>query len=491
MRHQQRAPYPLCEVRGHVLMASLMLILILSVLSMTAFYLVTQDIPGISAMREERTVLELADAATELVMSWFHDSTSTPPSIAGLLMKRQNDPIIGPSFFDAAGRSQFIGTFDRPDIVLDAIHSADDGLLNSPPSGFSGSLRELGRLEQLKVYGPSQPGMLGTLEVTASTVGRRPMARTVRVQLGALNIPAVRAAVQTGAGLGTLRPGGESPVLVHWGDTRVTADMVLNHVEDLIAKSTAAPVTGQSYELMRQFEDRWTDYWIGGTISLLSPPSSATPLFPPNVRINQHPTPGVRLDHWDYNLLKKTAQRYGTYYRLDREGRLHLLGALDSDPGLLPAEVLASPTVGRSHGLLFIDTLDGEAPRSDNLGTLVLDADYVEALLVVQGHVRVKPSGLGRSVPVLSPSPEGLSSLGSRIPVTLSGIHLNGILQAAGTITLENNARMYGAVMTAGTVVSGSTGLKLEIWYNADLGQGLFRGLPVVYRVPGTWQVKY
>jgi cytoskeletal protein CcmA (bactofilin family) len=84
-----------------------------------------------------------------------------------------------------------------------------------------------------------------------------------------------------------------------------------------------------------------------------------------------------------------------------------------------------------------------------------------------------------------------LTSLGSRIPITLSGIHLNGILQAAGTITLEGNARMYGAVMTAGTVVSGSTGLKLEVWYNADLGQGLFRGLPVVYRVPGTWQVKY
>jgi hypothetical protein len=31
----------------------------------------------------------------------------------------------------------------------------------------------------------------------------------------------------------------------------------------------------------------------------------------------------------------------------------------------------------------------------------------------------------------------------------------------------------------------------MEIWYNADLGKGLFRGLPVVYRVPGTWQMRY
>jgi hypothetical protein len=491
MRHQHSGKSRSGEIDGHVLLASLMLIIVLSVLSMSAFFLAGQDVPGVSAMREESTARELADAATELVMSWFHDFTSTPPSLAGLLMKRQDDPIIGPSYFDAAGRSQFIGTPERPDILLDATNSADDRVLNSPPSGFSGPLRALGRLESLKMYGPSQPGMLSTLEVTATTVGRRPIARTTRLQLGALNIPAVRAAVQTGQGLGTLQIGGESPVLVHWGDIRVTADIVVHGIEDLIVKSAAAPVTGQSYGLMRNLEDRWTDYWIGGTVSLLSPPTSASSSFPLNIHTNQHPAPGVRLDRWDYDLLKKTAQRYGTYYRLDRSGRLHVLGALESDPGLLPAEVLASPTVGQSHGLLFIDTLDGEAPRQDNLGTLVVDSDYVEALLIVQGHVRVRPSGSGRSVPALSPSPEGSTSLGSRIPVTLSGIHLNGTLFAAGTITLESNARIYGAVLTASTVVAGSTGLHMEVWYNADLGKGLFRGLPVVYRVPGTWQMRY
>lgn len=478
-------------IHGHVLMASLILIVILSLLSMTALYLAGQNVPGVSAMREESTAMQLTDAAAELVMSWFHDSTSTPPAIAGLFAKRQDDPASGPSFFDAAGRSQFIGNSDRPDVLLDAANLADDHLLNAPPSGFGGPLLGLGRLERLKVYGPSQPGLLGTMEVTASTIGRRPMARTIRVQLGALNIPAVRAAVQTGAGLGAMRPGGESPVLVHWGDIRVAADLVLNKIEDVIIKGPAAPVTGQSYELMKPFVDRWTDYWIGGTLSLLSPPASASQSFPANVHINQYPTPGVRLDRWDYNLLKKTAQRYGTYYRLDREGRLHPSGAPESDPGLLPAELLASDSVGQSHGLVFIDTFDGEPPRTDNMGTLVLNVDYVEALLVVQGHVRVRPSDSGRSVPVLSPSPEGLTSLGSRVPVTLSGIHLNGILQATGTITLERNVRVYGAVMTADTVVAASTGLHMEVWYNADLAKGLFRGLPVVYRVPGTWQVKY
>lgn len=476
---------------GHVLVASLMLILILLLLSMTAFYLASQDVPGISAMREERTAQELADAAAELVMSWFHDSAGTPPSISGLLAKRQGDLASGPSFFDAAGRSQFAGTADRPDILLDATNSADDRLLNNPPSGFDGLLNGLGRMEKLKIYAPSQPGLLGTLEVTASTTGQRRVARTIQLQLGALNIPAVRAAVQTGQGLGTLRADGESPVLAHWGDVRVTGDLSVNQVRDVVLKNSRAPVTGQAYELMGRLEDRWTDYWIGGDVTLLSPPLNSNLAFPANVHMHQQPTPGVRLDRWDYDLLKRMALRHGTYYRLDRGGRLHPLGASDADPGLLPSEALSSLAVGQSHGLVFIDTLDGEAPRPDNLGTLTLEADYVEALLVVQGHVQFRPGGAGRSVPVLSPSPEGSDALGSRIPVTLTDIHFYGLMYAAGSVTLERSVRMYGAVMTGDTVAATTSGLRMEVWYNADLGKGLFRGLPVVYGAPGTRRVKY
>jgi len=467
------------------------LIIILSMVGMTALYLAGQDVPGITAMKEESVAQQLSDASADLVLSWFHDAQTTPPPIAGLLAKRQGDLVSGPSFFDAAGRSQFVGTAERPDILLDATNSEDERLLNNSPGGFGGPLLELGRLEKMKFYGPLQPGLLSTLEVTASTIGRRPSVRTIRLQLGATNIPAVRAAVQTGQSLGAMRPGGESPVLTHWGDVRVMGDLSVNQADDLVVKSSAGSVSGQSYERMGRLEDRWTDYWIGGNVSLLSPPSSGTPAFPPNVRLYQQPAPGVRLDRWDYDLLKKTALRHGTYYRLDRMGRLHPLGASDSDPGLMPTDVLASLAVGRSHGLVFIDTVDGEAPRVDNLGTLVVEADYLEALLVVQGHVVLKPSGSGRSVPVLSPSPEGLDSLGSRIPVTLSEIQLNGLLYAAGTVTLERSMRVYGAVMTASTIVASSPGLLIEVWYSADLGKGLFRGLPVVYRATGTYQLAY
>ena len=477
------------EDHGHVLLAALFLIIMLALLSFSLLYVMSQDAPGIFAMREQTQAQHLAEGAADLVVSWFHQPSAAPAAVSALLMKRQEGGE-GPSFFDAAGRSQFVGTAERPDILLDASRDSDARVLNGSVGGFTGALSEIGRLDGLKVYGPAQPGLLGTVEVTASMRGRRLLANTIKLQLGALNIPAIRAAIQTGQGLGAAATGASS-ILAHWGDVRVMGDLLVTRISDLVEKSVSASVLGLSYETLRVREDRWVDYWIGGSVIPLLPSASGSADVPANVHQHQLPAPGIRLDRWDYDLLKKTAQRYGTYYRLGREGRLHPGGSSDSDPGLLPGDVLVSSAVGQSHGLLFIDTVDGEAPRSDNLGTLVLETDYVEALLVVQGHVVIRPSGAGRTLTVLSPAPEGSSALSARIPVTLSGIHLNGLLYAAGTIMLEREARIYGALAVAGTVTTGTTSPLLEVWYNSDFGNGFFRGLPVVYRAPGTWQVKY
>ncbi len=481
------------EEGGHILLAALALVLILSLLGMTSLYLAGQDAVGVRAMRAEKMAQRFADAAADLVVSWFHDPAATPPSVATLLAKQQGSEESGPSFFDAAGRSQFRGTIDRPDLLLDAANPADDRILNEPRPGVAPSLRGLGRILKLRVYGPMRPGLLCTIDVTAITMDQPPVARTVQVQLGAITIPAVRAAVQVGQALGNLQAGGESPIAVHWGDHRVMGDLTVRRVEDLALKSITASVTGLPYEALRQGEDRWAEYRIGGNVVVTNPPpgQGLNLPVPLNVHVRQNPLPGVRLDQWDYAQLKSIAQRVGTYYRLDRQGRLHPDGAAASEPGFVPSDVLTSDAVGDHRGLVFIDTVDGEAPRADNLGTLVLEADYVEGLLVVQGHVVVRPRAAGQSVPVLSPPTEGRTSLGTRIPVQLTGIHLNGVLFAAGTITFEQSVRLYGAVMAGDTIRTSGTGVKVEIWYNADLAQGLFRGLPVVYRAPGTWQMKY
>ena len=313
---------------GNVLLAALMLIFLVGILGMTSLHLAAQDGPGISSMKEDNVAQQLADGAADVAMSWFHDSSATPTALAGLLAKRQGDPGSGPSFFDAAGRSQFVGTADRPDIMLDAANQADNQTLNGSSSGFPNALGGLGRILKLKVYGPLQPGLLSTVEVTAMTVDHRPITRTVQLQLGAVKIPAVRAAAQVGQTLGAMQPGGESPIMVHWGDQRILGDLTVQRVEDLALKRTEAPVTGQSYGEMLYAQDRWTEYWIGGTVSVIAPPpgQGVTPPLPENVHLHQYPSPGVRLDQWDCDSLKKIALRWGTYYRLDRAGSSILKG---------------------------------------------------------------------------------------------------------------------------------------------------------------------
>ena len=194
-----------------------------------------------------------------------------------------------------------------------------------------------------------------------------------------------------------MQPGGESPVMAHWGDQRVLGDLTVQASRGPCLKRTEAPVTGQLYGEMLYAQDRWTEYWIGGTVSVISPPpgQGANPPLPENVHLQQYPTPGVRLDQWDYDSLKKIALRWGTYYRLDREGQLHPQGASDSDEGITPADALESLVIGDHRGLVFIDTFDGQQPRVDNMGTLVLETDYVEGLLVVQGHVVLQASCRG------------------------------------------------------------------------------------------------
>src|SRR5690348_7310252 len=153
MPAQRNLELPHHKIDGHVLLATLMVISILLLIGITSLYLAGQDVPGVAAMKEEAAAQQLADAAAELVVGWFHDPSLAPVSVAGLLAKREGDAASGPSFFDATRRSQFIGTVDHPDVLLDAAGGFDNNVLNGSPSGFSGSLQDVGRLVKVKLYG--------------------------------------------------------------------------------------------------------------------------------------------------------------------------------------------------------------------------------------------------------------------------------------------------------------------------------------------------
>ncbi|HET9132420.1 MAG TPA: hypothetical protein VFO86_15805, partial [Terriglobia bacterium] len=112
-------------------------------------------------------------------------------------------------------------------------------------------------------------------------------------------------------------------------------------------------------------------------------------------------------------------------------------------------------------------------------------------MAVVQGHVVLAPSGSGQSIRVLSPPQIDQGQDIARTPVQLADMHFNGVLHASGDITIAGRVRLYGAVVAGGTITSAGSGSSLEVWYDHDLSRGLYRGLPVVYRAPGTWMTRY
>ena len=177
--------------------------------------------------------------------------------------------------------------------------------------------------------------------------------------------------------------------------------------------------------------------------------------------------------------------RFGTYYAIDQEGYLYQDGIIEPGKGVTPDAVFGSWHVGDLRGLIFVDTLDGTAPHGDNLGTVRLDAPYFEGVAVIQGHVLFGPTSVGYRLNAQPPS----VNEGEAVP--LHGVHLNGVLYAAGDITVSRAARVYGAVIAEGNLVSSDTEATLEVWHNKDLSRSLYRGIPLVHRAPGTWSVLY
>ena len=188
---------------------------------------------------------------------------------------------------------------------------------------------------------------------------------------------------------------------------------------------------------------------------------------------------------WRYQTFKDYAQRFGSYYVPDREGLLYRNGMTDPSHALTPSQVFGSQEVGDQRGLVFIDTLDQQPPNETNQATLTLEAPYMEGTFYINAHVVLQPLGTGRMVPAFAPPPEGQSATALYGPASTVGVTINGVLYTAGTLRVGREVRVYGSV-AAERGLAGA-GL-LEVWYDADLGRGRVRGLPVVYPLRGTWR---
>ena len=480
------------DERGMALLAVLMVVFLLTLLGMTSMQLAGQEIVGASALQEERLAHHAAEAAVDVVMGWFHDPALMPPGLEpAWLAKRAMSAQGDPSYFDMQGHSQFVGTANHPDVVFEAANPHHDHLLNDPQTGWFKSLKGLARILKLRVYGATRPGLLCTVEVTAGAGRDSRVTKTLSVEFGAITIPALHAPLQSGTVGSESVQARSGSVLVHWGDMIVRGAAYFSRPEEVPSKSGLASVTSQAYGEMTHREDRWLDIQVGGEAFFAQLPAEAWSGIPSNVHVHQEPVPGIKIDQWDYDTLKRMSKQFGRYYGIDRDGLLYPGGLIQPGLGRPAAEVFASTGPGDHHGLVFIDTLDGMSPGLDNMGTIVLDQEYAEGIFIVNAHVRWKAGQPGKPVPALSPPPEGQQSLGARVPVQLSGIHLQGVLYVAGDMRYAGQLKVYGGVVAHGRIVDETNGLGvLEVWYNHDLREGFMQGLPIVFVAPGSWQTK-
>jgi hypothetical protein len=469
---------------GAALLVTLVIALLLVVMSLAMLELVGQESLSAHLGKHAAIAHQLADAAGEVVIGWFHDPTTVPSMIAPIVEKRFISSDGTPTYFDQQGRSQFRGTADHPDLVLDSSDPVYDRLLNDPATGLFRGMTGLGIIRRMAIYAPSKPGLLGTVEVTVETTQPKPLRQSISMQLEALELPALRSGIRAGGHLDLLS---DDHVVsgVHWASAVSGGNVVVRRVADIPILNPSASLTGLSYGESAVIEDRWMQLWAGGLVQPIESSPNGNPL-PANVHQGQAP-PGFPLEKWEYEQLKQTAMRFGRYYALGTDGLLYEDGVMEAGRGLSPSQVFTSRQVGDQRGLIFVDTLDRSAPRADNLGTLSITGSYFEGVAVVQGHVRLRLSGSGHRLTVLSPR----DNANTRTTVNLTGIHFNGVLYVGGNLMVESPVKLHGAVVAEGHIQAPEGQGRLEVWHDDDMSWGLFRGVPVVYRAPGTWRVQY
>jgi hypothetical protein len=472
--------------RGGALVLVLLLMLLFTLLGAAAVRMGHNEMEqgGLQAAQQEAGYL--AESGVELAVGWFarpetfdgeigsaESPCPAPARAKELFAKRCRRRNGRASFLTDDGRSQFQGTPAEPD---GAVSLSASSLLPAAVVTPEGAMIEV------VLFGPTTAGAICTVQATGRMAGGAN--RTIRVELYETAVPTLTAAA--GAGTAGTSVG---PVRVHWGGLRYEGDGRLPADPDEVPVLTLlAPVDGESYagpDHLDERLDRWMEVTIGGQLLEPMGVAAADPALlqqwaaRSNVRIGAiAPTD---IDSWRYPELKRLARRFGRYYTTDTAGRLYR----DGLPPAVGADTVFGDQ-GEPDAVLFIDTLDGQPPRSGpsgNLSVITLSRTIGHHPVYLGADLVLDPSADGAAPPVQLTVP---SPLGDGSAVELERISFSGGFFVAGRLTVVRESRLFGAVYAAG----GFEGTEqLELWYDRRLGAGTRPNWPVVAMLPGSWRV--
>ncbi len=467
--------------RGAVAAFALGVLVLISLLAGSWLRLVAAQVEAAGSAGIEGQARLAAEAGIERLIAWFADPSAVsadvdvvqtgdcgpPVDRRAVLLKRCVGADGLPGYVGVGGVTQFGGTLDEPGLritwseaaaALTGPWPAAEGPRPAPPS-----IRV-----DIRVFAPRSPNAVATV-VSRATVGGASAA--IRAELSEGPWRGFQYAVAT------RRLGGTQtiPVRVHWGATAVDDALDATALVDRLPRlDPFAPVTGSAYP-SEPGADRWAGLIASGSIAGL--PRDEDGFAPPFAHVREGA--GVSpFGIWSHAALKAFAKRHGRYFATRGTGRLYLD---DGGPGVSPAAVAAAHS--GPDGLLFIDTLDGESPRDDNLDTLDLALDHLDATAYIGAHIRVVP-GIGRAVTVDSPPDPAQPDNGPAVSgLTIEGVHYRGALIVAGSVSVDGRLRLVGALAAFRGVRDAGA---VEVWYDAALHSGYRAGFPPVVVAPGS-----
>lgn len=198
--------------------------------------------------------------------------------------------------------------------------------------------------------------------------------------------------------------------------------------------------------------DSWVNFRAEGNIN----GGTADPKFYSGV-----PPGTLKWPTFDYQTFKSIALAHNNYY-YQKNGTWFVPGQNGTDVAADPFSRVINHTE-----LIFLDTLDRQAPRADgsNLFNIQFSGNSNNSQIGVYwfgGNVTLK--GQGNPPAVTGTDPSGSTS-------SLSKVFLNGILYAAGTIGFGGNANIYGSAIAQRGFTS-FTGTA-DCYYNTVLTNGI------------------
>ncbi|HNY26353.1 MAG TPA: hypothetical protein PKH31_03125 [Candidatus Sumerlaeota bacterium] len=288
--------------------------------------------------------------------------------------------------------------------------------------------------------------------------------------------------------LATAAQGGNAKV--HWGEAWTRSDV------NMPAKSQSSHIdkTSGSYDKFVSYRSEGsllfdTTWKVGSGKDLYDPatrtspgdaPASGAysdkPLMPDGAnrlytQLDQHVPVGT-LKFPDmlgtYSDFKVAAKQHGCYYGTDAAGNIYRDGIKDAAHLVdFNTEFGNADRVNDPYTLLFIDTIDGTAPKADgsNLATISNSGTGVGMKGVFWIGANMLQKGAGNPASLLAESPDT-----GHPKVNLSKVYLDGVLYCAGYIDVTGNPVVYGSVVAEKDFRGSGT---FDVWYNWRLKDGL------------------